>query len=157
MSDDSKKLAAAATQLLKQNTSGSLSTFSVKHPEFPFASVASYCITSDNEPIFFFSSMATHSKNIRANSKAALLVTNDASTAGGELANGRVTVMGTVVPVEGKENIERVRAAYLQANPEANQWASFGDFQFYRMEIVDVYFVAGFGAMGWISPEEIAQ
>ena len=96
--------------------------------------------------------MATHSKNLRANANAALLVTADRSASGAGLADGRATVLGTIAAVE--EGIEEIRETYLKANPEAAQWASFGDFQFYRMKIVDVYFVAGFGAMGWIGPEE---
>ncbi|MFK7768326.1 MAG: HugZ family protein [Mariniblastus sp.] len=150
---ESQSLAAPTIELLKQNNSGSLSTFSVKHPEFPFASVASYCMSPQNEPVFFFSSMATHSKNLRSNPNAALLVT--ASQSASALAGGRATVMGTLIPVE--ENIEEIRKAYLAANPDAAQWMSFGDFQFYRMEVVDIYFVAGFGVMGWIRPEEISS
>ena len=30
-------------------------------------------------------------------------------------------------------------------------WVDFEDFSFYRMDMVDVYYVGGFGVMGWIS------
>jgi hypothetical protein len=30
----------------------------------------------------------------------------------------------------------------------------FEDFSFYRMEVVDVYFVGGFGVMGWVAASE---
>jgi len=36
-------------------------------------------------------------------------------------------------------------------------WVDFEDFSFYRMDVVDVYFVGGFGVMGWVSASEYAQ
>ena len=33
-------------------------------------------------------------------------------------------------------------------------WVDFEDFSSYRMDVVDIYFVAGFGVMGWISAAE---
>jgi hypothetical protein len=29
-------------------------------------------------------------------------------------------------------------------------WVDFDDFSFYRMQVVDVYYVGGFGVMGWL-------
>ena len=146
-----------ARNLLSQNRTGSLATFSTKHQGFPFASIATYWVSPSSEPIFFFSSMARHSKNLKSNPNASLLVTADSAPAqGGALASGRVTVMGEIKPVE-KSDLEAIALGYLSANPEAAQWASFGDFQFYRMKIVDVYVVAGFGSMGWVNPNQFAQ
>ena len=33
-------------------------------------------------------------------------------------------------------------------------WVDFEDFSFYRIDVVDVYYVAGFGVMGWVSASE---
>jgi putative heme iron utilization protein len=33
----------------------------------------------------------------------------------------------------------------------------FEDFSFYRMEVVDVYYVGGFGVMGWVSASEYSD
>jgi putative heme iron utilization protein len=33
----------------------------------------------------------------------------------------------------------------------------FEDFSFYHMDVVDVYYVGGFGVMGWVSASEYAQ
>lgn len=140
--------------VLSQNRTGTLATFGSKHPEFPFASVTTYSVAQNGEPIFFFSSMARHSKNIARNPNASLLVVADGKPdqSGGVLASGRVTIIGKIVPIDEHE-LEEVRSDYLTTNPEANQWASFGDFQFYRMKVVDTYVVAGFGAMGWVKPD----
>ena len=143
-------LPTVARTLLEQNNTGTLATFSSKHPGFPFASIATYSISPTGKPIFFFSSMARHSKNLRSNPNASLLVTaSAASNQDSALASGRVTVIGQVKPIDA-DDLEPVARSYLTANPEAKQWATFGDFQFYTMEIVDIYVVAGFGAMGWV-------
>ena len=150
-------LPLVARNLLSQNRNGSLSTFSIKHPGFPFASIATYSVSPKGEPIFFFSSMARHSKNLKSNPKASLLVTANSAAPGGALASGRVTVIGEIKAIEESEDLETITHGYLKANPEAKQWASFGDFRFYRMAIVDVYVVAGFGSMGWVDPSQFAQ
>jgi putative heme iron utilization protein len=33
----------------------------------------------------------------------------------------------------------------------------FEDFSFYRMDVMDVYYVGGFGVMGWVSTSEYSQ
>ena len=150
-----QSLPQTTRDILSQNRTATLATFGSKHPEFPFASVTTYSVAANGEPIFFFSSMARHSKNIAKNPNASMLVVADGATdqSGGVLAAGRVTLIGKIVPVAESE-LEEVRKGYLEANPEAQQWASFGDFQFYRMSVVDTYVVAGFGAMGWVKPGE---
>src|SRR5438034_9036058 len=35
--------------------------------------------------------------------------------------------------------------------PTASTWVDFEDFSFYRMDVVDVYYVGGFRVMGWVS------
>ena|SRR5687767_5059170 len=40
------------------------------------------------------------------------------------------------------------------AMPTASIGWNFEDFAFYRMEVVDVYYVGGFGVMSWVSAAE---
>lgn len=93
--------------------------------------------------------MATHSKNLHANTRATLLVASDSA----DLAEARASVVGAVVPVYDEDR-EPVSKLYMEKNPQASAWVSFRDFAFYRMEIVEVYFIAGFGAMGWVSADD---
>ena len=46
------------------------------------------------------------------------------------------------------------RRLYLDRYANSKYWVDFEDFSFYRMELVDVYYVGGFGVMGWVSAEE---
>ena len=45
--------------------------------------------------------------------------------------------------------------APLNVTPTAKYWVDFEDFSFHRMDVVDVYYVGGFGVMGWVSASEI--
>jgi putative heme iron utilization protein len=43
------------------------------------------------------------------------------------------------------------REAYLARHPNAVHWVDYGDFAFWRLDLTDVYFVGGFGAMDWLT------
>jgi hypothetical protein len=68
----------------------------------------------------------------------------------------RATLMGDIHPVPDADLAE-ARAAYLAKHPEAEQWVDFGDFTILRMEVKDLYFIGGFGSMGWILAEDYRQ
>ena len=46
------------------------------------------------------------------------------------------------------------RKLYLARHANSKYWIDFEDFSFYRMDVVDVYYVGGFGVMGWVSAAE---
>jgi len=43
------------------------------------------------------------------------------------------------------------RTAYLARHERAAYWVNFDDFGFWRLDVVDVYFVGGFAAMDWVT------
>jgi hypothetical protein len=61
--------------------------------------------------------------------------------------------MGNISRVP-EEQLEQQRDLYLARYDSAKYWVDYEDFAFYRMEVLDVYFVGGFGVMGWVSAEE---
>jgi len=127
---------------------GSLSTLSRKQPGFPFGSVMPYALDARGRPLFLISSMAMHTQNLHADSRASLLVTQpDAS--GDPLGASRVTVMGNVLTIPQSE-IAEARKLYLERYANSKYWVDFEDFSFYRMDVLDVYYVGGFGVMGWV-------
>jgi len=127
---------------------GSLSTLSRKQPGFPFGSVMPYALDARGRPIFLISTMAMHTQNLQADSRASLLVTQpDAS--GDPLGASRVTVMGNVLTIPQSEIVE-ARKLYLERYANSKYWVDFEDFSFYRMDVLDVYYVGGFGVMGWV-------
>ncbi len=127
---------------------GSLSTLSRKQPGFPFGSVMPYGLDARGRPIFLISTMAMHTQNIQADPRASLLVTQpDAS--GDPLGASRVTVMGNVLIIP-KHEVPDARHLYLDRYANSKYWVDFEDFSFYRMDVLDVYYVGGFGVMGWV-------
>src|SRR2546425_1244967 len=131
---------------------GSLSTLSRKQPGFPFGSVMPYGLDDHGHPIFLISTMAMHTQNVQADPRSSLLVTQpDAS--GEPLGASRVTLLGNVLPVPEPE-VAEARKLYLARYANSKYWVDFEDFSFYRMDVVDVYYVGGFGVMGWVSASE---
>ncbi len=131
---------------------GTLSTLSRKHAGWPFGSVMPYGLDDCGRPIFLISRMAIHTQNMTADSRTSLLVTQP-HWSGDPLASGRVTLMGNISPVP-EEQLEQQRDLYLARYDNAKYWVDYEDFAFYRMKVLDVYFVGGFGVMGWVSAEE---
>ncbi|MGA7219346.1 MAG: DUF2470 domain-containing protein [Candidatus Sulfotelmatobacter sp.] len=128
---------------------GSLSTLSRKQPGFPFGSVMPYGLDSQGRPIFLISAMAMHTQNLQADPRASLLITQPDSS-GDPLGASRVTLVGNVATV-GESELAEVRKLYLERYANAKYWVDFDDFSFHRMDVIDVYYVGGFGVMGWVA------
>jgi heme iron utilization protein len=147
--------AERARTLLHLGRIGSLSTHSLKQPGFPFGSVMPYGLDSRGRPIFLISTMAMHTQNLRADPRASLLIAQ-AEAGGDPLGASRVTLVGEVLTVPAPE-VAEARTLYLARYESSKYWVDFDDFSFYRMHVVDVYYVGGFGVMGWVSAAEYEQ
>jgi heme iron utilization protein len=133
---------------------GTLSTHSQKQPGFPFGSVMPYALDARGRPMFLISTMAMHTQNLKSDPRASLLITQP--DAGGDpLGAARVTLVGTAAPIPDPA-VAKARKLYLERHPNSSHWVDYDDFSFYRMEIVDVYYVGGFGVMGWVAAAEYA-
>ena len=131
---------------------GSLSTLSRKQPGFPFGSVIPYGLDDHGHPIFLISTMAMHTQNLQADARASLLVTQESNDSE-PLGASRVTLVGNVLGVPNTELAE-VRKLYLERHANSKYWVDFEDFSFYRMDVIDIYYVGGFGVMGWVSASD---
>ena len=131
---------------------GSLSTLSRKQEGFPFGSVMPYGLDDHANPVFLISTMAMHTQNVRADPRSSLLVTQP-DTIGDPLGASRVTLLGNILQVPVSE-VTEARRLYLARYANSKYWVDFDDFSFYRMDVVDVYYVGGFGVMGWVSASE---
>jgi putative heme iron utilization protein len=113
-----------------------------------------YALDQSGQPIFLISTLAMHTRNLEADPRASLFVTE--STASEDpLAAGRVTVMGNAGRVPSAD-IGDARAAYLAWHPNASNWVDFEDFSFWRLTVQDIYWVGGFGAMDWLPVRDYA-
>ncbi|HEU4522185.1 MAG TPA: DUF2470 domain-containing protein [Thermoanaerobaculia bacterium] len=140
--------------LLDRERIGTLATNSRHHAGFPFASVMPYALSEDGAPLFLISSMAIHTQNLVADPRASLLV---AQSGGGAdpLGLARATLLGTARAVENVS--DALRAAYVERHPSSRHWISYTDFSFFRLDVTSIYFVGGFGVMGWVGADAYAE
>ena len=130
---------------------GGLSTHSRKFAGFPFGSMMPYAIDDRGNPVFFVSSMAMHTQNLAEDERASLLIMQP--DAGDDpLGAGRLTLVGPARVAPADE----VSELYLSRHENAKYWKDFSDFAYYRLEVAGVYFIGGFGVMGWVAAEEYA-
>jgi putative heme iron utilization protein len=111
-----------------------------------------YGLEDQGRALFLISTMAMHTQNLQADPRSSLLVTQPDAT-GDPLGASRVTLVGNVLPVPEPE-VAEARKLYLGRYANSKYWVDFEDFSFYRMDVVDVYYVGGFGVMGWVSASE---
>jgi heme iron utilization protein len=142
-------LAERARTLASLGRIGSLSTHSQKLSGFPFGSIMPYATDQHGRPVFFISSMAMHTQNLRQDPRTSLLITQP-DVSGDPLRAARVTLVGTATEVAAA----KVRDLYLSRYESAKFWQGYTDFAYYRLKVADVYFVGGFAVMGWISAED---
>jgi putative heme iron utilization protein len=131
---------------------GSLATLSCKRQGFPFGSVMPYGLDDHANPVFLISTMALHTQNVQADPRSSLLVTQP-DIIGDPLGASRVTLLGNILPVPAPD-VAEARKLYLARYANSKYWVDFDDFSFYRMDVVDVYYVGGFGVMGWVAASE---
>ena len=138
--------------LLSLATVGMLSSLSRKHAGFPFGSLMPYALDSAGRPIFLISSMAMHTQNLNADPRCSLFV-SQASSDGDPLGAARATLIGEAEPVAAN-HLALVRELYLARHPNSRYWVDFADFRFFRLQPIDVYYVGGFGVMGWVAASD---
>ncbi len=114
-----------------------------------------YALDDQGRPIFLISTMAMHTQNLQADPRASLFVT-EPEAGGDPLGASRVTLIGNVSRIPEPE-LEAARAVYLARYPDSKYWVDFDDFFFYRMSVLDVYYVGGFGVMGWVTASDYSQ
>jgi hypothetical protein len=141
--------------LLYLNSLATLSTLSRKQPGFPFGSLMPYALDTTGRPIFLISNMAMHTQNLKADPRASLFVTQPAAD-GDPLGAARATLIGNITQVP-EEDKSSVRELYLARHENSKYWVDFADFSFFRMDVIDLYYVGGFGVMGWVQSPDYAH
>ncbi len=108
-----------------------------------------YAADELGRPTFFISSMAMHTQNLQQDARASLLITQP-DVSGDPLGAARLTLVGAVTEAPAAE----IRDLYLSRYENAKYWQDYTDFAYYRLDVSGVYFIGGFGVMGWISAED---
>jgi putative heme iron utilization protein len=138
----------AAKQLLREGRSGALATLMPGAGD-PYCSLVNVATAADGAPLLLISQLAVHTKNILADPRVSLML--DERKEGDPLEGARVMLMGRAAATDDPA----ARRRYLARHPEAEMFAGFGDFAFYKVELTAVHLVAGFGRIVDLKPAEV--
>src|SRR5277367_6078215 len=144
--------AERARTLISLASVATLSTLSRKHLGSPFGSLMSFALDPAGRPIFLISNMAMHTQNLKADPRCSLFV-GQANADGDPLGAARATLIGVAEPVPASD-LDSVRETYLARHENSRYWVDFSDFSFFRLQPIDLYYVGGFGVMGWVEASE---
>ena len=138
----------AAKKLLREARSGALATL-MQDTGDPYCSLVNVATTVGAAPVLLLSKLALHTKNLLSDARVSLML--DERKEGDPLEGARVMLMGRCV----KDEDAAARVAYLRRHPDAEMYANFSDFSFYRMEIGRAHLVAGFGRIVDLKPQDV--
>ena len=138
----------AAKKLLREGRSGALATL-VPGSGDPYCSLVNVGTSVDGAPLFLLSKLALHTKNILADKRVSLML--DERKEGDPLEGARVMLMGTCSVTADSSAM----STYLRRHPDAEMFANFADFSFYRMKITRAHLVAGFGRIVDLRPQDV--
>jgi putative heme iron utilization protein len=142
--------AERARTIVTAGRTAALSTVAVDSGGVPFGSLVAHAVDELGRPLLCLSDLAEHSRNLTADPRASVLVTELVTEAGNgdPLASGRVTLLGEVAVLAGDERATAL-ASYKAVHPDAF-YVEFSDFRIYRLEVTSARFVGGFGRMSWV-------
>ncbi len=159
-SESPESPAAIATDVrrnLYANNTGALATLGVDSATsgFPFGSVVPYALDETGRPLILISDIAQHTRNLKADPRASLLVRADESgeSGGGESdpqATWRITLVGRFGVLADDTERELCHARYVAQVLNARSYYNAHGFALWRMDVVRVRFIGGFGRIHWV-------
>ncbi|KAF9675103.1 hypothetical protein SADUNF_Sadunf10G0196600 [Salix dunnii] len=128
---------------------------------YPFGSLVDFAPDTMGHPIFSFSPLAIHTRNLLADPRCTLVVQIPGWSG---LSNARVTIFGDVFPLPEHQQVtppkhtaiykEWAHKQYIAKHQQGptQQW---GNFYYFRLQnISDIYFIGGFGTVAWVDVKE---
>lgn len=142
--------AATVRALLRATDRAALATRLAGTGE-PYASLVLLAVDHAARPLLLLSDLADHSRNLKAEPSASLLIDGTAGLAE-PLTGARASLQGCIRPVPATEHPPLVDR-FVARHPSAARYAGFGDFALYRMAPARAHLVAGFGRIHWVEAE----
>ncbi len=120
----------------------------------PYISLVLGAADHDASPVLLLSDLADHSKNLKADARAALLF-DDTAGRHDPLTGPRASLLGEIRVVAKEALAERLKRRFVARHPGAAVYADFKDFRLYRMAVESAHLVAGFGRIHWLKASDI--
>jgi len=140
---------APVLELLHGIHASTLATQSLQMPGYPYATVVPNVLDEHHRPILLISALAEHTKNLLANPKVSISVSELGIA---NVQDGRrLTLVGDAEQFEASEEL---KARYLRYQPAAEQYLML-DFMFFRIVPMRLRYIGGVGRMGWIEGEAL--
>ena len=117
---------------------------------FPYASLVTVAWDVDGSPLFLFSTLADHTRNLATDPRASLLV-EAALKLRRPQTGPRIALLGRIAP----SPTERHRRRFLARHPDASAYAGFADFAIYRMRLEKARYVGGFASAKWLDGADL--
>ncbi len=133
---------ALARSLLRTARYGALATLDPQSGH-PLASRTATATDTDGTPVILVSALAPHTSALKADPRCSLLIGEPGK--GDPLAHPRMTIVCDAAElVRDSEDGRRARRRYLNRHPKAALYADFGDFAFFRLDILSASLNGGF-------------
>jgi putative heme iron utilization protein len=153
MNDD---LTERLAQLVRARTTAALGTL---HDHAPYVSMVPYAIAADGAGfIIHVSTLAAHTKDMLADARVSLLISEAEGGERSPLALARVSVRAAAERLAADApRLAEFRSAYLARFPDAETMFGFADFALFLLRPASARFVAGFGQAHSLSAESLAR
>lgn len=120
----------------------------------PYGSLVLIACAPDGSPLLLLSDLADHTKNLKADARASLLIDGTGGL-DDPLTGARASLQGTLEAVTEDPSPPSPGASgllhrFLRRHPSARRYAGFGDFNLYRFRVRRAHLVAGFGRIHWL-------
>lgn len=148
--DDARLLAKG---LIRSARFGALAAIEAESGH-PLASRVSVATDLDGTPVILTSTLSGHTAAILQTPACSLLVGEPGK--GDPVAHPRTSLFCNALPVErGSRVHERLRARYLARHPKSQLYVDFGDFSFFRLELLRASLNGGFGKAFELEQEDL--
>ncbi len=98
--------------------------------------------------------MAMHTQNLKTDPRCSLFI-GQALADGDPLGVSRATLI--VMPNRSANTRLHLWEIYLGRHENSRYRADFSDFGFFRLQPIDLYYVGGFGMMGWVEAKDYEE
>ncbi len=130
--------AQQARALLRSGLTATLATAGADGA--PYASFVGYATRLDGSPIFLFSGLSAHTRNLLRDPRFSLLIAEPPRAEGDPMDSARLTLSGRAERSDEAAD----RARYLRRHPKAELYAGLADFRILVGAVSDMHIVGGF-------------